>query len=77
LVKNFTDNTHATDEKPNFYVGWDGDKSAFDGGWFLLENINWNKKIQLNLLDQLIMKLKPYQLKKGIHFSFVMPHTTP
>lgn len=31
LITAFTDKTHITDEKANFYVGWDGDNSSYNG----------------------------------------------
>ncbi len=31
LITAFTDKTHINDEKPNFYIGWDGDNSAYNG----------------------------------------------
>ncbi|MBL7697956.1 MAG: gliding motility-associated C-terminal domain-containing protein [Chitinophagaceae bacterium] len=43
LITTFTDKTHINDEKPNFYVGWDGDNSAYNGD--IAEVIVFDRKL--------------------------------
>lgn len=43
LVTAFTDNTHPTDAQGNFYIGWDGDNSAYHGD--IAEVIAYNRKL--------------------------------
>lgn len=43
IIAAFTDKTDASDEEPNFYVGWDGDNSAFGGD--IAEVIVYNRRL--------------------------------
>jgi len=64
LITAFTDKTHLYDEQSNFYVGWDGDNSAYNGD--IAEVIIYTRK----LTECEILQINTYLADKyGENFS--------